>query len=180
MLLLQSSFSLKYSFSKTYIMRLILFAFALIFTFSACNSFKRTQDTSILEATNPPQDPQREVARNYPPVEEVDTREVNTTPEKPSDATPGRTEEVVLVNEGTGETLQKYYVIVGSFGVLNNAKNFNQTLKGRGFNSTILMNNTEFYRVSVGGHQSEQTARQQLAKVKSMSDYKDAWLLITK
>ncbi|HZH73718.1 MAG TPA: SPOR domain-containing protein [Mariniphaga sp.] len=72
-----------------------------------------------------------------------------------------------------------FFVILGSFGELNNAKNFRETLTNRGFTPIILHSETGFYRVCVNSYQNETEARNRVGQVRNMyPEYSDAWLLI--
>ncbi len=165
-------------------MKIIVIALLSLFALSSCKTLKKTQDTSILEqepvATQPEENVEQPEEMSEDVVEIVREEVKESMDYIEPDQSTGRKEEVALVDQSTGEQLHNYYVIVGSFSVLDNAKNFNQTLKQKGFNSNILVNTSKYYRVSVGGHQNEQEARKQLAHIKNSFDqYKDAWLLIS-
>ncbi len=72
-----------------------------------------------------------------------------------------------------------FFVILGSFGELDNAKNFRETLLNRGFTPIILHSETGYYRVCVNSYQNENEARNRVAQVRNTyPEYKDSWLLI--
>lgn len=75
----------------------------------------------------------------------------------------------------------KYFVILGSFSVLENAKRLKETLKSEGFNPVILMNESGMYRVCGNNYSDESAARARIAEVREKySKYSDIWLLIKK
>lgn len=86
---------------------------------------------------------------------------------------PARTESVT-VTHGTAE---KYCIIVGSFGNIDNATRLMENLKNDGFTCCSIMKNTNnMNRVSCASFATENEARQKLAEVRTQ--YSDAWLLI--
>jgi hypothetical protein len=75
----------------------------------------------------------------------------------------------------------KFFVILGSFSVLENAKRLKETLKSEGFNPVILMNESGMYRVCGNSYGEETAARTRIAEVREKySKYSDIWLLIKK
>lgn len=79
-------------------------------------------------------------------------------------------------NANAGNT---FFVILGSFGQLDNAKNFRTTLIDEGFTPIILHSETGFYRVCVNSYKSESEARGRVAQVRNaFTKYNDVWLLI--
>ena len=89
-------------------------------------------------------------------------------------------EEKVKVIESKDEA-HKYYVIIGSFKVLNNAKNYKSTLTEEGFTPVILENENGLYRVSVSAYNEEMDARNKVGTIRDKYEkYNDTWLLIRK
>ncbi|MDD7303271.1 MAG: SPOR domain-containing protein [Bacteroidaceae bacterium] len=89
-----------------------------------------------------------------------------------------RNEAVTLVD---GAGLQDYCVVVGSFGMLANAKSLQQTLKNKGFAAQVAqanVNGKAFYRVIATTHTTKMDAAQSRARL--TNDYPDAWLLYKK
>ena len=72
-------------------------------------------------------------------------------------------------------SIKKYYLIVGSFKNLLNAKNLKQQLIKEGFNPEILNNNTQ-YRVSIEHFDNKNAALKKLFKLRNQ-DNKAVWLL---
>jgi cell division protein FtsN len=124
---------------------------------------------------------------SYSSAKKQTTKKAATKP-KPAAATPAkpnqpvvtiREEKVQLVDSNA--TLFHYYVILGSFKDRNNAQGFQSTIAGEGYTSTILNSDAGFYRISVGGYDDEQAARNQIATIRaSSSKYGDVWLLKVK
>ena len=75
----------------------------------------------------------------------------------------------------------RYFVILGSFSVLENAKRLKETLKSEGFNPVILLNESGMYRVCGNSYAEESAARARIADVReTYPKYSDLWLLIKK
>jgi cell division protein FtsN len=74
-----------------------------------------------------------------------------------------------------------YFIIVGSFSSLDNAKRFRQTLSGQGFSPIIVQSETGYYRVTVDSFDNEPAARTRLLQIRqNYPQYADTWLLIKK
>jgi len=72
-----------------------------------------------------------------------------------------------------------YFVILGSFSNLNNARNYRETLLNQGFTPIILHSETGYYRICVNSYQAENDARTRIAQIRqSYPQYSDVWLLI--
>ncbi len=86
----------------------------------------------------------------------------------------------VDVNE-KDDTIFKYYVIIGSFRYLDNARTYKNDLISEGFVPVILENENNLFRVSVAAYNEENSARQNIASIRrNYSKYSDVWLLIRK
>ncbi|ASB50934.1 SPOR domain-containing protein [Alkalitalea saponilacus] len=87
-------------------------------------------------------------------------------------------EERVTTIEHTGPDF-RYYVIIGSFRVLENARNFRTDLVRQQFNPVILENEEGLYRVSVAAYNDEFEARSRISQIRrNYQQYSDVWLLI--
>ncbi|TCO06917.1 SPOR domain-containing protein [Natronoflexus pectinivorans] len=87
-------------------------------------------------------------------------------------------EERVTNIEHTGPDY-RYYVIIGSFRVLDNARNFRTDLARQQFNPVILENEEGLYRVSVAAYNDEFEARSRISQIRrNYQQYSDVWLLI--
>lgn len=90
-------------------------------------------------------------------------------------------EEKVKVLEDIDNSNNKFYVIIGSFKVLNNARNYKNSLLNEGFTPVILENESGLYRVSVAAYNIENDARDKVDVIRSQYEqYSDTWLLIRK
>jgi len=76
---------------------------------------------------------------------------------------------------------KKFYIILGSFGVYENAQKFKKQLMAEDFFPGILVNEAGMYRVSVNSYDDESTARSRVAEIRQkFPKYNDLWLLIKK
>lgn len=90
-------------------------------------------------------------------------------------------EEKVTVLDSTIKKVFRYYVIIGSFKVLDNARNYKTQLKTEGFTPVILENEEGLYRVSVSAYNEEAAARSKIGNIRAKYEkYNDVWLLIRK
>ncbi|MFT3738862.1 MAG: SPOR domain-containing protein [Breznakibacter sp.] len=90
-------------------------------------------------------------------------------------------EEKVRVVDNIDQAVYNYYVILGSFKILDNAKNFRSQLSNEGFRPVILENENGLYRISVASSNDEQPARNRIAEIRSnYAQYSDVWLLVRK
>ena len=72
-----------------------------------------------------------------------------------------------------------FFVILGSFSQLDNAKNFRETLLNEGFTPIILHSETGNYRVCVNSYKIEREARTRVTQIRqAFPKYADIWLLI--
>lgn len=118
-----------------------------------------------------------------PPVEQVEaviepeaTVAIEKMPETPIMM---KTEEVTLANEeNIGEKMFDYYVILGSFQLLENANKLQAELKNKGNISVVLKSAAGMYRVAVKGTNSEFEARNLIGEIRVKSpEHSDVWLL---
>ena len=88
-------------------------------------------------------------------------------------------EKVKIIETQANEKAGKFYVIIGSFKVLDNARNFRQQLVAEKFAPSILENENGLYRVSVASYDDESMARTRTADIRSQYEkYADVWLLV--
>ncbi len=79
----------------------------------------------------------------------------------------------------TANESNTFFVILGSFSHLDNAKNYREDLLDQGFTPIILHSETGYYRVCVNSYQNEPEARSRVANIRtSYPQYSDVWLLI--
>lgn len=92
-------------------------------------------------------------------------------------------EEHVQIIQEVGNPIEpgKYYVIMGSFRVVENAQKFKTHLITEHYNPILLQNDEGLYRVAVGVYLQEAPAREKINTIRFQSDkYNDVWLLIQK
>ena len=157
--------------------RLILFVVILGLAFTACKSKKELAQSPY--TTDPSAQPKVfTVPANDTQVQPLLREEPATTVSEPVSM---RKEQVSFTSQEdkAQNESNNFFVILGSFGELNNAKNFRETLLNRGFTPIILHSETGYYRVCVNSYQNENEARNRVAQVRNTyPEYKDAWLLI--
>ncbi|NQU85897.1 MAG: SPOR domain-containing protein [Mariniphaga sp.] len=73
-----------------------------------------------------------------------------------------------------------YFIIVGSFSNLDNAKTQRETLVAEGFTPIILQSNTSgYFRICVNSYKNEMEARTRVHQIRrDFTEYFDSWLLI--
>ncbi|WP_291856313.1 SPOR domain-containing protein [Marinilabilia sp.] len=106
-------------------------------------------------------------------------------PEKAESEEPAivvREEKVKTVDvDETSENIFRYYVIIGSFRYVDNARNYKTDLIREGFVPVILENENGLFRVSVAAYNEEQPARNNISSIRrNYPKYADVWLLIRK
>jgi len=91
-----------------------------------------------------------------------------------------REEKVTVVDNGySDKTDYNFYVIIGSFRIIDNAKNYKNQLIEESFKPVILANENGLYRVSVGSGNDEAAVRAKIADIRSrFAQYSDVWLLV--
>ena len=77
------------------------------------------------------------------------------------------------------QQVNRFFVILGSFRVSDNANNFRSRLEKEGFTPVILVSETGFHRISIDSYSQEAEARQRVLQIRRTNpQYHDAWLLI--
>jgi cell division protein FtsN len=92
-------------------------------------------------------------------------------------------EERVTAAKGEATDLgsKRFYIILGSFGVYENAQKFKKQLMAEDFFPGILINEAGLYRVSVNSYDDESVARNRVGEIRQkFPKYNDLWLLIKK
>jgi len=147
----------------------MIFAIVISVAFTACKSSKKKPEVKYVPPSEQPK---------------VFTVPETTEPAKPATTEPAvsmRKEQVTFTDaaDKSGNESNTYFVILGSFGQLDNAKNFRETLLNEGFTPIILHSETGYYRVCVNSYKSEAEARSRVKEVRNaFSKYADLWLLI--
>lgn len=165
--------------------RIALFAFALALGFASCKTLKKSTATSDYTTDNTSAQTTETTATPTKVFTVPDTKPapvkketVKIAEEKPIAI---RKEQVSFTEQSdkTENEGNAYFVIVGSFSQLENAKNFRSTLLSEGFTPIILHSETGNYRVCVNSYKSEQEARARVSQIRqNYPQYADVWLLI--
>ena len=137
-----------------------------VLLFCSCKSKKKsTQFVTVSPISTTVTAP---VTEREPIVEELSTTEVIV-----------RIESVTPVDRSDTQRLYAYYVIIGSFREIANARRQSVVLAEKGFSPEILANENGLFRISVGGYNDENDARAQIAQIRARhQDHRDVWLLV--
>lgn len=115
---------------------------------------------------------QEEVAPEVTPVQKPKVVSSVTAKEEKVSAAAG---------EAAGFGSKRFYVILGSFGVYENAQKMKAQLMQEDFYPGILVNENGLYRLSVNSYDDETMARNRVAEIRQkFPKYSDVWLLIKK
>lgn len=153
-------------------MKKILFSIAVVLMFASCNSSRRAAQSPYTTDNTAPK-------VFSVPVNEPTT--TNTTAAVPESPVSMRREQISFTQQEDlmGNESNSFFVIVGSFSQLENAKRFRETLLAEGFTPIILHSETGNYRVCINSYKGEQEARSRVVQVRlAFPKYSDAWLLI--
>ncbi len=144
-------------------MRKVILSTAIFISLIGCKSLRDSGSSSFSDSKSP-------YVKEEPKVKPV---------VKKSEEIVVKEEKVKVLEEE--DKSYKYYVIIGSFKVLTNAKNYKNSLIEEGFTPVILENENGLYRVSVAAYNEEMDARQKVGTIRNQYDkYSDTWLLIRK
>lgn len=151
--------------------RIIFFFIIAVFAVSACKTAKQPAQSEY--TSDPAVQPK---VFTVPETAKPEVKEV-------ADAKPIaiRKEQVTFTqpDDRTDNESNTYFVIIGSFGQLDNAKNYRETLLDEGFTPIILHSETGYYRVCVNSFKSENEARSRVTQLRqAFPKYSDVWLLI--
>ena len=140
----------------------------------SCKTSKKAQKTADTYQTTLTQDQ---------PAKVFSVPEVNNKPEVTNDAPITVRKEDISFTKKEDESknqVNNYFVIIGSFSSLDNAKNYRETLVSEGFTPIILQSNTSgYYRVCVNSFKDEMDARVRVQQIRrDFPKYYDTWLLI--
>lgn len=154
--------------------RILLITVVIVFALVSCKTTKQqpqsqyTSDPSaqpkvfsVPETTQPTAPETKEVAEEKP----ISIRKEQVTFTQQEDRSENET--------------NTFFVILGSFSQLDNAKNFRETLLNEGFTPIILHSETGYYRVCVNSFKGETDARKRVTELRqAFPKYSDVWLLI--
>ena len=117
-----------------------------------------------------------------PKPEPIAENSVNTT-DKVKSALVNSKEERVTAAKGEASDFgsKRFYVIIGSFSVYENAQKFKKQLMSEDFFPGILVNENGLFRVSVNSYDDEALARTKISDIRTkFPKYNDVWLLVKK
>lgn len=148
-------------------MRIIIFLILFALSLTACRSGR--QMTAV---EPPPPPPVYEPVAEEPEPEIVEPEEIPVIEES---------FDFEREEDEVSHEVNRFFVILGSFRVIENANGFKAKLEREGFNPVILLSETGLNRVSVNSYSREPDARQRVMQIRrSYPEYYDAWLLIRK
>ena len=124
-------------------------------------------------------------ARRMTPVEQPEPVVTEEVTEEPAEV---EIEEIPVIKESfafereedeISHEVSRFFVILGSFRVIDNANRFKAKLTDEGFDPVILLSETGLNRVCVDSYSHEADARQRVLQIRrAYPEYYDAWLLI--
>ena len=144
-----------------------------VIVFSACKTTKQQPQSQY--TTDPTAQPK---VFAVPGTEKSTTTETKATSDLPIST---KKEQVSFTQQEdrTGNESNTFFVIIGSFSQLDNAKNYRETLLNEGFTPIILHSETGYYRVCVNSYKNETEARTRIRDLRqAFPKYSDVWLLI--
>ena len=151
--------------------KLLILVFATTVMMVSCKSSKK--------ATTSPYKPASETTNTAQPKVFTIPDTKTTTPDAKNESSVPVRKESFTFTQPQDKTQNGFFIIVGSFSSMENAKNFRQTLIYEGFNPIIVQSETGFYRVTVDSFNNETDARRRLLQIReSYPKYADTWLLI--
>lgn len=154
--------------------RIMILAVVVVFAFSACKTSKKQPEVKY----TPPTETQPKVFT----VPETTSTTTKTTTKPATDKAVSMRKEQVTFTDATDKSKNEsntYFVILGSFSQLDNAKNFRETLLNEGFTPIILHSESGYYRVCVNSYKGETEARARVKEIReAFPKYADLWLLI--
>ncbi len=148
----------------------------IVLIFSACKTTKQPAKAESEYTTDTTAQPKVFTVPSTEP--KAETKTTTVAEEKPIAV---RKEQVTFTQQEDRSSNESntYFVIIGSFGQLDNAKNYRETLLDEGFTPIILHSETGYYRVCVNSFKDEGEARIRVKQVRqAFPKYSDVWLLI--
>jgi cell division protein FtsN len=154
--------------------RILFFILLGLLAFASCKTVKQPAQSPY--TTNPATEPK---VFSVP----ASTTEVKaeTTPAVEAKPIAVRKEQVSFTDQTdrSSNGNNSFFVIIGSFSQLDNAKTYRETLLTEGFTPIILHSETGYYRVCVNSYKNENEARTRIAQVRqAFPKYSDIWLLV--
>lgn len=146
----------------------------IVFAFTACKTTKQQPQSQY--TTDPTAQPK---VFAVPGSENTAATETNTTVSDSPISTKKEQVSFTQQEDRTGNETNTFFVIIGSFSQLDNAKNYRETLLNEGFTPIILHSETGYYRVCVNSYKNETEARSRIRELRqAFPKYSDVWLLI--
>ena len=148
----------------------LIFSIVIGITLFSCKTTKKT--------TSNPYEPATSQTTTTPKIFTVpQSKQTNVTEEPPVTTR----QESFTFTQPQDQNQNSFFIIIGSFSNMDNAKKFRQTLSGEGFSPIIVQSETGYYRVTIDSYDNEQAARTRLLQVRqNYPKYADTWLLIKK
>lgn len=123
----------------------------------------------------------RKQLRNNPNPEEINNVIVPEPKDEIATAPIKEAEEKVVRVTGSDQPSHRYYVIIGSFRNIGNAKKHQEIVLKDGFTTELLKNESGLFRVSVLSTDNVTVARDDIRRIRAFyPKYYDTWLLIQK
>jgi len=155
--------------------KVFLFALIIGVTLFSCKTTKKTAKSAYEPATT--QTNTTTKIFTVPKTTATSAKTSGTTSEKPITTR----KEAITFTQPEDQNQNSFFIIIGSFSNLDNAKKFQQTLIGEGFKPIIVQSETGFYRVTVDSFNEETPARSRLLQIRQdFPKYADTWLLVKK
>jgi len=163
---------------KTEIMkRVFVLICVILVTLVSCKTTKKTANSAYEPATSET----GTSTKIFTVPQTTATDAATTTVSTPSEPAYNTRQEAITFVEPRDQNQNSYFIIIGSFSSLDNARNFRQSLIVEGFTPVIVQSETGFYRVTIDSFSSESQARSRLLQVRrDYPKYSDTWLLIKK
>lgn len=154
--------------------RILFFIVIVVIALASCKNTKKLPQSQYTAdpATQP---------KVFTVPETTETTKAEPTPIKdiPNSKPISIRKEQVTFTQQEDKSDNSYFVIIGSFSQLDNAKNYRETLLNEGFTPIILHSETGYYRVCVNSFKSETDARKRVTELRqTYPKYSDVWLLI--
>ncbi len=156
-----------------------LFFISTILLFSSCASMRKGTSSLPKSAVVQTEDKKKPTPRVEPksrpePVIVVKDEPIIDVKEEPTIVI--KEEHVVDIDVNKPDF--NYYVIVGSFKSVDNAKSFQSQLIEQGFAPNVLESEIGFYRVSIAAYNEEMPTRRRISQIREeYPQYYDVWLL---
>ncbi len=155
-------------------MKRILYFIMVVLAFTACKTSKQRPQSQY--TTDPTAQPK---VFSVPGTDKPAATETTTAQNDVPISTKKEQVSFTQQEDRTGNESNTFFVIIGSFSQLDNAKNYRETLLNEGFTPIILHSETGYYRVCVNSYKNETEARSRVRELRqAFPKYSDVWLLI--